>query len=418
MSTEQNDILGNEEAKRPSGQFGIVPFFAIAGLLIGLLANFSELASDHRRLQLGLRLAAVLLLLLVGITAAQRNSGSYNPIIPLLLLFSLAVFSAFLNWPCCWGLIRWTVLLCCYWAMARISSPSPQFRNRGNSLLFGLCMAGAVFSVYALKHAVDVGRYSTFRASIPGVHPNHQAFLAGLASLAATGLFMSVRQNWYKFVLLICALPTGAAMVLSGSRTMAVAFLLGLLSFLSLRFGGRELIKQIGFLLVLLFTTLITLMLSWSVISDPIENFIFARPFSTLSGRVFVWDYVLDNMFRKPIAPFGLGPGLGRQHLQSFFGKQAHNGYLQLIVDLGPLSIIPLFIFFVYPIKHVFCGMKNRPRQTALYFSLLICVLAHAGGESDLDRIGNGSNFIFIISLTFMWQLKTLQKDVEDNECH
>lgn len=401
---------GAAAQKDPAKRGSEIAFaFLLAGLCAGLLANFAEIVAANRTLQLSLRAAAILVVVASSLTLSTRPMRSYHVLFALLPLVGLAALSTLWNSAPPAGLLRWLTILLCYAAMARIAWGVECHKAAGISLLLGLAIAGGIFSAYALKFTEQFGTLAAYQRAIPGVHPNHQAMICGATSVLALGLLFLYRNAKLRAILLATAVIAAAAMTMTGSRTAVAASLVGAGSFVVLRFDYRSVAKPILILSSIASLAVVGLLLCWDTLLPHLDRFLLARPIGTLSGRTEIWGYVIEGMFRPPIMPLGLGPGTGREFLVDLFSKQAHNGYLQMIVDLGPMAMVPLVLLFGTPLVRGLKAADRFPKQAALFLSVIVFILVHALTESDFDRLGNGAHLAFILSVVKLWQARHWQ---------
>jgi O-antigen ligase len=135
---------------------------------------------------------------------------------------------------------------------------------------------------------------------------------------------------------------------------------------------------------------------------------------TTLTGRTAIWGLVAEKIGERPILGYGYGAFWNSEadsvngFLNGFKPGQAHNGYLEVCLDLGILGLIACLLI-------VLGGAMRALRLNRLYGSrtgdwmlvVIAILLIHNVGESDimLDHI---MWFIFMVTSFSCWQKEVL----------
>jgi O-antigen ligase len=129
---------------------------------------------------------------------------------------------------------------------------------------------------------------------------------------------------------------------------------------------------------------------------------------TTLSGRTIIWKVIKDHI---PGAPY-LGTGYGAYWLgptpsspsyvfvplMYFYPTEAHNGYLDIVNDLGLVGLACLLAFLFFFIRQALELMRTDRSQAALYLALLFQQMVMNMSESEW--FSRGSTFAILLLAT------------------
>ncbi|MEJ0005607.1 MAG: O-antigen ligase family protein [Steroidobacteraceae bacterium] len=114
---------------------------------------------------------------------------------------------------------------------------------------------------------------------------------------------------------------------------------------------------------------------------------------ATFSARTQIWNVIKEHIHWAPFLGTGYGaywvgpvpgsPSRVFKYIMYFYPSEAHNGYLDVINDLGYLGLICLFIFLVAYIRQALRLMQMDRSQAALYLALLFQQMAMNMSESE-----------------------------------
>ena len=120
----------------------------------------------------------------------------------------------------------------------------------------------------------------------------------------------------------------------------------------------------------------------------------------TLSGRVDIWDFVWNDIEKQLMLGYGFATywimGSSRleifaSYFEGFMVNEAHNGYLEIILQLGVVG----FIFFLFPIIAYIYRMFKLNSNLAILIFVSIVILNYT--ESVLFKVGLGvTTFYFM----------------------
>jgi len=211
------------------------------------------------------------------------------------------------------------------------------------------------------------------------------------------------RGRYYDYLLMLLSLT-----LLFGSRSgtsivtfIGVIFLLSIIKF-------SDLFKTIGLsrtFTTLTFAFIVTITFVLVFYSSAIEEFtLMIGKDPSFTGRTDLWENIYFEILKHPI----LGAGyqsfwvVENPDVIQLYGifvwlpNQAHNGYLDMINDLG---IVGFGIFVIMMFNYFYQSMITE--KTNYWAFIIIAVLVINLQESTLFRTGNLSGLIFIFSYLF-----------------
>ena len=224
--------------------------------------------------------------------------------------------------------------------------------------------------------------------------------LGGLASFGAILWFHAWLEKESRFIWVLVGMTSSAAcLVLSRSSTgvMATAFVMALLSLLRAWPTGRARYYMpylVGlFALVILVYSLALLKVVPGLDALLTNVASIAGKDTTFSARTQIWQYISEHIQLSP----ALGSGYGAYwtgpfpasasyfFLQKmyFYPWESHNGYLDVVNDLGFLGLICLLGYLASYIRQSLRLLKIHRGQAALYLGLLFQQLVTNLTESN-----------------------------------
>lgn len=217
-------------------------------------------------------------------------------------------------------------------------------------------LLGAGLSAIAVVLMPEVGTMAEFGGAWRGLfhHKNVFGSYMGLASVACF-LLASDRQRpapwaWWG---LACCFGMVLLSTSKGALVVSVASLSVTYFFRSFAFRGRLAVALIH-ICILVFTSLAGLLLqNWTALITSLGK----DP--TLTGRIPIWNFTLLHLLERPLFGYGLGAfysqgspfsveaGLLLDPSGTFVTPGAHNGYIELAVDMGLVGITLFLVFMI-----------------------------------------------------------------------
>jgi len=113
---------------------------------------------------------------------------------------------------------------------------------------------------------------------------------------------------------------------------------------------------------------------------------------ATFSARTIIWDVVKEHIKAAPYLGTGYGaywilsptsPSYVFMYLMYFYPTEAHNGYLDIVNDLGFLGLICLLMFLFWFMRQALQLLRFDRSQAALYLALLFQEMVMNMSESE-----------------------------------
>lgn len=114
---------------------------------------------------------------------------------------------------------------------------------------------------------------------------------------------------------------------------------------------------------------------------------------TTFSARTIIWDVIKEHIRGAPYlgtgygaywtGPFPTSPSYVFVPMMFFYPTESHNGYLEIINDLGFLGLACMILFLVWFIRQALQLMAFDRSQAALYLALLFQEMVINMSESD-----------------------------------
>jgi exopolysaccharide production protein ExoQ len=127
-----------------------------------------------------------------------------------------------------------------------------------------------------------------------------------------------------------------------------------------------------------------------------------------LTGRTDIWYLVLQEIARHPLQGIGygafwLGQGSPSQYIIDalhWIPLQAHNGYLDIVNELGLIGLTIVLLVFSWHIWQLARLMRVDREEAAIHWAIFLLILVSNSSESELFRGLMFQNIFFIYSST------------------
>lgn len=279
------------------------------------------------------------------------------------------------------------------------SEPSLFVRHVGYALGFNIVLHVAAVAALPMFGIDYTGRWQGMTT-----HPNTFgaiAFCALWSNALAWHLFRDKKRN---ISLLFVVL---AVLVLWGtqSRTALICSIFAAGAWYGLQWvKGRDFEKG-QFLIVsitLLSITLILFMI-FGLKLNPTELTTYIGRTQDFSGRTNLWQTGLQIFWRKPWTGYGFDDHAGVIANLSFGYMSFHNGYLDLLISGGLLSLTLFFLFSKRLIKQLIETAKKETNYTSIFSSFVLTVFIYNFMEGNLI---SPRNMIWVIFLSIAFLLE------------
>ncbi|HXK95412.1 MAG TPA: hypothetical protein PKV38_17185 [bacterium] len=124
----------------------------------------------------------------------------------------------------------------------------------------------------------------------------------------------------------------------------------------------------------------------------------------TFTGRWDLWHYILRIAGYFLVLGYGYGsfwiagPHIYYAHEQ-WHANEAHNGYLDVYLELGAVGLLLLGAVIVSGYKKIVRAYSADPVYGSFRFSLLIVILLHNLTETSLCKLNNPLWFLFLLAV-------------------
>jgi O-antigen ligase len=140
----------------------------------------------------------------------------------------------------------------------------------------------------------------------------------------------------------------------------------------------------------------------------------------TFAGRTPIWDLVKANIALHPlmgtgygafwVGPFDTSPSYEFYKRLYFYPGEAHNGYLDIVLDLGYVGLVLLGAFIVRYFVLSIRLMKTDRSQGLLYLALIFYFLLVNLTESSWLTTGPNPNWIMVALAVFAMSRQQLDQ--------
>jgi exopolysaccharide production protein ExoQ len=289
-----------------------------------------------------------------------------------------------------------------------------RFQNVLRPTLTLLLLASLIFGVIAPDLGKEAGESISLKNAWRGVFTTKNLFgeAASLGTLFWVHGWLSKEVKLWSF---ICGVGiAGTSVILSRSSTAIFATVFVVLLLLLLMRGSGHgrftrfmvIFGALAFLIYAIAALNIVPGLDWLL--TPITAL--TGKDASFSGRTAIWDMVREHISRHPI----LGTGYGAYWIGLvpssdsyimlkvlyFMPNEAHNGYLDIINDLGYVGFICLMGYLVVYVRQCFALLNVDRAQAALYLALLFQQLVGNLTES-MWWYSSSLNFVVMTIATF-----------------
>jgi exopolysaccharide production protein ExoQ len=187
----------------------------------------------------------------------------------------------------------------------------------------------------------------------------------------------------------------------SYSATSNIAFVVGLIALISLYWKKKRNAEFIPKNLILVLLILIIIYgtatpfigkLSLIDISSIVDRN------ETLTGRAEIWARLVPYAMQKPILGYGFG-GFWTDSMRALTSSHAHNGYLDIVLNLGFLGLIIFIIFLISCVKKAQKIIMINFDWGVLLICFLLVIVVHNIAESSFTGFSSSllAVIIFII---------------------
>lgn len=310
---------------------------------------------------------------------------------PFLLVFVLLAFASIL-WSIDPGvtgrrMIRVMTIVLASIAFVIVGWHATRFQNVLRPILTFVLLGSIIFGLAAPQLAIHQEAEDLLQGAWRGL-ANHKNGLGNLACIALIFWFHAglARQTRWPMALLGGGVAM-ACLVLAGSATSMVTALFVML-FLTLLLGVPQVLRRyLPWLVGLFVAGLLVYSLALLEVIPGLATLL--RPIGALTGkdmsftgRTDIWDIMSAEIALHPLVGLGYGaywigpipgtPSYEMVRLLSFYPASAHNGYLDVLNELGALGLLVLLAFLASYLRQALRLLPLDRAQAALYLAILL----------------------------------------------
>jgi exopolysaccharide production protein ExoQ len=142
----------------------------------------------------------------------------------------------------------------------------------------------------------------------------------------------------------------------------------------------------------------------------------------TLTGRTNFWPLVLDKIWENPILGYGFGafwrglegPSAYVWNASSFKTPNAHNGYLDLLLELGLVGLLVHIASFVVAFGKSLAYVRNIQTPDSFWPTLLFCYIVLSNLTESSLMVQN--NFLWLIQVTVILSIGGYDRPQNDSK--
>lgn len=257
-----------------------------------------------------------------------------------------------------------------------------------------ILLASTAVSLLLPSYGLGVGAQQDIWQGI-FIHKNQLGAFCGLSIILAIGCL--VEKKHAKLALISLSLGTiglfqsrSVNAVLSLMWTAWLAF--GLITYL---YSSRSVTKGIALIFFLSLSSILifSATLSYESILGKLGKDV------TFTGRSSIWAQAAEAISTRPFQGFGISTywSLYPSYVklgESYIIPHAHNGYLELVLDLGIPGLLIFTIFISSHVKQALKRKNNSPPSLSVLLITLYVIILNLGTSALV-----GSNFYFFILL-------------------
>jgi O-antigen ligase len=135
----------------------------------------------------------------------------------------------------------------------------------------------------------------------------------------------------------------------------------------------------------------------------------------TLTGRKVTWNLLVswptNPWVGQGFESFWLGDRLKqiRKALDDFPINEAHNGYLEVYLNLGWAGIGFIVLLLLTGYKRVICGIRGNPRKASVFLGFFLCTLFYSFTEAAF-RLMNVAWIFLLLTVAAGSTSRTFQR--------
>lgn len=212
-------------------------------------------------------------------------------------------------------------------------------------ILIGLTILACAYSYFLIFHSFNtLGERGHF----------------GIAyySLYLLPIMLASDKRWIRIGSILIV---SVVIISSIKRGGLVALVLGLLTYLIIsRVINKQSIKSFAIMIATLLIMGVFFYMTISLIGDNILERLFDSSDDTGSGRLNIWQSLIQRLASQDLEAWILGNGHLSTTLYSWENLSAHNDFLEIIYDYGIINFLAYFAFFVSLARYTLQAIREK----------------------------------------------------------
>ncbi|WP_273926502.1 O-antigen ligase family protein [Curvibacter microcysteis] len=239
---------------------------------------------------------------------------------------------------------------------------------------------------------------------------NNFGIMNAFAAMAWVALFCTPQSRLSPLMFGLALVFCGVNLVMSKSTTSLLVTVMGVGFFLLFRWKyvasefvtSRVLVVMACLLLIYLHVLYVVQgrLPTWDEFFKPVADLLGKS--TDISGRFDIWELVIQEIQRHPwlgigFGSFWMGKGSASQPIidhMYWVPFQAHNGYLDVLNELGGMGLLLFAGFIVHHLISLYRLSRFDASEAAFHGALIAVILVHNATESSFLR---GVNFLAVL---------------------
>jgi O-antigen ligase len=290
-----------------------------------------------------------------------------------------------------------------------------RFQDVVRPVVTALLIASVIFGILHPEYAIEVGE-GTLKNSWRGLtdQKNQFGMLSSFGVVFWLHAWFSNEKKWwiaFPFIGLsfICVLLSRSSTSLLATLLSTLFMLLVMVAPSNLRRFMPYIVSSFAVLVIVYALAVLNLVPGMSLLLDPVAEL--TGKDMTFSNRAVIWDIIKEHIQLAPVLGSGYGaywtgpvpssPSYAFLSRMYFYPTQSHNGYLEIVNDLGFAGLICLLGYLVSWVYQSLQLMKFERGQGMLFLALFFQQAITNLSESTWLALNSGFAFALVTLATF-----------------
>lgn len=319
------------------------------------------------------------------------------------------------------------------WVAVCVGSWEPhRFQNLARPVLTCVIVGSIVFAMVSPDLAIEVGE-GTLKDAWRGLSAQKNGFgqLASFAYILWLHGWLTREVKAWKAILFggaaaACLLLSRSSTSLLASAFVAVFLLMLLKTPGTWRRSMPFLIASFAAIVLIYALAVLKLVPGLEILLEPITAF--TGKDMTFSNRSLIWDIIKEHIQYSPylgsgygaywIGPVTTSPSYTFLQRMYFYPNESHNGYLEIVNDLGFVGLILMFGYFIFYLRQALQLLRFDRNQSALYLAIFFQQAIINLSESCWLDVNSGLSFAITTFATIALARSALDQRAAQSTSH